>query len=116
MAEYSTVLVYDNYICESVHLCNKALKQTSDDNPLVPYHVKYANAVTEANFLKALNQRPEYVCTCCYHMLFHKTVQQFHIKDCDMSNETVKACLSNQYVMKLHRHTPHENDNSTTHK
>ena len=101
------------YICTS---CNKALKQTSDDNPLVPYHAKYANAVTGANFLKALNQRPEYVCTCCYHMLFCKTVQQFHIKDYDMSNETVKACLSHRYVMKLHRHTSHENDNSTTHK
>ena len=31
------------YICIS---CNKALKQTSDENPLVPYHAKYANAVT----------------------------------------------------------------------
>ena len=41
------------YICIS---CNKALKQTSDENPLVPYHAKYANAVTGANFLKALNQ------------------------------------------------------------
>ena len=101
------------YICMS---CDKALKQTSDENPLVPYHAKYANAVTGAKFLKALNQRPEYVCTCCHHMLFHKTVQQFHIKDYDMNNETVKACLSHQYVMKLLRHTCHENDNSTTHK
>ena len=25
-------------------------------------------------FLKALNKRPEYVCTCCHHMLFCKTV------------------------------------------
>ena len=77
------------YICTS---CNKTLKQTSDENPLVPYHVKYANAVTGANFLKTLNQRPEYACTCCHCMLFCKTVQQFHIKDYDMSNETIKAC------------------------
>ena len=49
-------------------------------------------------------------------MLFHKTVQQFNIKDYDMSNETVKECLSHQYVMKLHRHTSHENDDMTTHK
>ena len=92
------------YICIS---CDKALKQRSDENPLVPYHAK---------FLKALNQRPEYVCTCCHHMLFCKTVLQFHITDYDMNNEMVKACLSHQYVMKLHRHTSHENDNSTTHK
>ena len=49
-------------------------------------------------------------------MLFHKTVQQFHIEDYDISNETVKECLSHEYVMKLHRHTSHENDNMTTHK
>ena len=92
------------YICTS---CNKALKQTSDENPLVPYHAKYANAVTGAKVLKALNKRPEYVCTCCHHMLFCKTVQQFHIKDYDMSYETVKECLSYWYVMKLYRHTSH---------
>ena len=79
------------YICTS---CNKGLKQTIDENALVPYHAKYANAVTGANFLKALNQRPEYVCMCCHCMVFCKTVQQLHIKDYDMSNETVKACLS----------------------
>ena len=33
-----------------------------------------------------------------------------------MNNDTVKACLSHRYIMKLHKHTPHENDNSTTHK
>ena len=38
------------------------------------------------------------------------------MKDYDMSNETVKECLSHQYVMKLHRYTSHENDNITTHK
>ena len=50
------------------------------------------------------------------HMLFHKTVQQFHIEDYDISNETVKASLSQRYVMKLQRHTPDENDDMTTHK
>ena len=49
-------------------------------------------------------------------MLFHKTVQQFDIKDYDISNETVKECLSHQYVMKLYRHTSDENDDMTTHK
>ena len=49
-------------------------------------------------------------------MLFCKTVQQFHIKDYDISNETVKASLSQCYIMKLQRHTPDENDDMTTHK
>ena len=81
----------EQYICTS---CEKALKQTSDKNPVLPYHAKNANAVTGVIFLKALNQRREYVCTYCHCMLFHKTVQQFHMIDYDMTNETVKECLS----------------------
>ena len=36
--------------------CDKRLKETSDESPVVPYYAKYPNAVTGANFLKALNQ------------------------------------------------------------
>ena len=57
----------DQYICAS---CDKRLKETSNENPVLPYYAKYPNAVAGANFLKVLNQRPEYVCTCCHHMLF----------------------------------------------
>ena len=103
----------EQYIFSS---CNKILKETSDENPVAPHFVKYPNVVTEASFLKALNQRPEYVYTCCHHMLVHKTVQQFHMEDYDISNETVKECLSHLYVMKLHRHTSHENNDMTTNK
>ena len=103
----------EQYICSS---CDKKLKETNDENPVVPYYARYPNAVAGANFLNALNQRPEYVCTCCHHMLFHKTVQQFHMKDYDIHNETVKECLSHQYVMKLYRHTSDESDDMTTHK
>ena len=49
-------------------------------------------------------------------MLFHKTVQQYNMKDYDISNETVKECLTHQYVMKLYMHTSHENYDMTTHK
>ena len=66
--------------------------------------------------MKALNERPEYVCTCCHCMLFHKTVQLFSTTDYDMSDETVKECLSHRYVMKLHRHTYNENDEIRTNK
>ena len=59
------------YICTS---CHKRLQKTSNENPVLPYYGKYPHAVAGANFLKALNQRPEYVCTCCHCMLFHKTV------------------------------------------
>ena len=49
-------------------------------------------------------------------MLFHKTVRLFHTTDYDMSDETVKQCLSHRYVMKLHRHTSQENDEMRTHE
>ena len=48
--------------------CDKRLKETSNENPVLPYYGKYSNAVAGANFLKALNQRPEYVCTCCHSL------------------------------------------------
>ena len=61
----------DQYICTS---CDKRLKETSNENPVLPYYGKYPCVVAGANFLKTLNQRPEYVCTCCHCILFHKTV------------------------------------------
>ena len=63
----------DQYICA---LCDKRLKETSNEYHILPYNGKCPNTVAGANFLKTLNQRPEYVCTCFHHMLFHKTVQQ----------------------------------------
>ena len=58
-------------ICAS---CDKILKETGNENLVLPYYGKYPNAVAGANFLKTLNQRPEYVCTCCHHVLFHRAV------------------------------------------
>ena len=37
----------EQYICTS---CDKGLKQTSDENPVLPYHAKYANAVQAQTF------------------------------------------------------------------
>ena len=61
----------EQYICT---LCDERLKETSNKNPVLPYNAKYPNTVAGANFLKALNQRPKYVCICCHGMFFHKTV------------------------------------------
>ena len=102
----------DQYICTS---CDKRLKETSNENPVLPYYGKYPHAVAGVNFLKALNQRCEYVSACCHHMLFCKTMQLFHTTDYDMSDETLKECLSHRYVMKLQRYLI-ENDEMTTHK
>ena len=42
----------DQYICTS---CDKRLKETSNENPVLPYYGKYPHAVAGANFLKAVN-------------------------------------------------------------
>ena len=47
-----------------MHHVIKRLKETSNENPILPYYGKYPNAVAGANFLKAVNQGPE-----CVHML-----------------------------------------------
>ena len=53
-------------------------------------------------------------------MCAHAVILCYFIKLCScftlqtMSDEIVKACLSHQYVMKLHRHTSSENDEMTT--
>ena len=68
----------EQYICASYE---KRLKETSNENPVLPYYGKYPNAVAGANLLKTLNQRPEYVCTCCHGMLFSKTVWLIYTTD-----------------------------------
>ena len=49
-------------------------------------------------------------------MLFHKTVQLFHTTQYEMSDETVKQCLSHLYVMKLHGYTSQVNYEMRTHE
>ena len=62
------------YICIS---CDKALTQTSDENPLVPYHAKNANAVTGAKILRALNQRPDMCAHAAITCYFAKLCSSF---------------------------------------
>ena len=66
----------EQYLCA---LCDKRLKETSDENPVLPYFAKNPNAVAEANFLKALNQRLN-MCAHAVIMLFHKTVQRLTLQ------------------------------------
>ena len=49
---------------------------------------------------------PQFVCTCCHCILFHKTVKPFKIAEYDMNNDTVQKCLSHQYGMTLQKSFP----------
>ena len=49
---------------------------------------------------------PQFVCTCCHHILFLKTVKPFNIGEYDMNNEIVQKCLSHCYKMTLQKLVP----------
>ena len=67
------------YICLS---CDKTLHITDNENPVVPYHIKDKCLIAAAKFMKLLLEKPEYVCTCCHHLLFKKTVKKkFNIQE-----------------------------------
>ena len=90
----------DKYICVS---CHKRLLESNSENLCVPYFVNNRCVNAGAKFLKALQEKPQYVCTCCHRLLFHKTVVPFHLQEYDMTNDTVQNSLSYRYRMKLHK-------------
>ena len=73
----------EKYICLS---CHKRLQETKNNNIVLPYYGRYPNVKAGANFLKSLQEMPEFVCTCCHHILFHKTVKPFKIGEYDMND------------------------------
>ena len=79
------------YICIS---CSKTLSENTADKPTIPFHKKDKVLKAGAKFLKALNDRPEFVCTCCHRMLFRKTVRQFKEDEYDFTNSVVRDTLS----------------------
>ena len=90
----------DKYICI---LCHKRLVEANPENVSLPYFVNNRCVNAGAKFLKALQEKLQYVCTCCHHLLFHKTVVPFHLQEYDTTNDTVKKSLSHCYRMKLHK-------------
>ena len=74
----------------------------NNENPVVPYHVKDKCLIAAAKFMKLLLEKPEYVCTCCHHLLFRKTVKKkFNIQEYEITNPIVKKSLSYQYQMVI---------------
>ena len=91
------------YICLS---CHKRLTETNNDNIVLPYHGRYPNVKAGTNFLKSLQEMPQFVCTCCHRMLFNKTVKPFNIREYDMNNDIIQKCLSHCYRMTLQKSVP----------
>ena len=68
----------EKYICLS---CHKRLKETNNNNIVLPYYGRYLNVKAGTNFLKSLQEMPQFVCTCCHHILFHKTVKPSRLEN-----------------------------------
>ena len=64
----------DQYICVSYH---KWVLEVNPENLCVPYFVNNRCVNAGAKFLKAPQEKLQYVCTCCHHLLFLKTVLSF---------------------------------------
>ena len=100
----------ENNICLS---CHKRLEETNNNNIVLPYYGTYPNVKASANFLKSLQEMPQFVCTCCHCILFHKAVKHFKIEDYDMNNDIVQKCLSHHYRMTLQKSVPGEKNVET---
>ena len=93
----------EKYTCLS---CHKRLKETNNDNIVLPYYGRYPNVKAGTNFLKSLQEMPQFVYTCCHHILFHKTIKPINIGEYDMNNDIVQKCLSHHYRMTLQKSVP----------
>ena len=78
----------------------------NNDNIVLPYHGRYPHVKAGTNFLKSLQEMPQFVCTCCHCMLFSKTVKPFNIREYDMNNDIVQKCLSHHYRLTLQKSVP----------
>ena len=83
------------FICNACGIC---LSKTTDANPCVPL---YAHNAIGSHFLRALKEKPEYICTCCHHLLFCRSVVSFHAEDFFMTNSIVNMSLSYQHSTVL---------------
>ena len=100
------------YICKS---CDRRLRETSSENPALPYYGNHKKVASGVNFLKSLQGMPTYVCTCCHRLMFHKNVQPFNISEYDMNHEIIEKSLSHRYVMKIYSQSPSTIHNRVQH-
>ena len=79
------------FIC---NVCEMCLSKTNNISASVPIYSCHPIARSGAQFLKALQEKPEYICTCCHHLLFQRSVAWFHVRDFAMTHSVVNMCLS----------------------
>ena len=90
------------YIC---YTCKGRLQADKTDFPTMPRNA-YARKLVDpgSRFLRAIREKPEFVCTCCHRMLFQRSVIRFDANRYNMVNEIVAETLATKYrhPMKVH--------------
>ena len=77
------------------YICNTCHNNLSAKEPKMPRNAAaHLGKRAGENFLKALQNKPEFVCTCCHQMLFRKTVVVFHKNKYDFGNTLVERAIS----------------------
>ena len=87
------------YICKICHNNLRAQEPRMPRNAVAQLGKKAGE-----NFLKALQNKPEFVCTSCHQMLCRKTVVVFHENKYNFKNAIVGRVLSTPYRYKSECH------------
>ena len=90
------------YTCKT---CHQNLRTRTGGEPKIPKVLVPKQHSAAQKFLTAIQQKPEFVCTCCHRWLFRKSVSIFDEKRFDFGNDIVACALSQK-----HRFTQHDKD------
>ena len=98
------------YICKT---CHNNLKIKDNREPRLPrVAVPSIKLNAGEKFLKAIDSKPEFVCTSCHRWLFRKSVEVFDEKHFNFNSSVVLNALSMQYRYKMYR-SIHDNLNAS---
>ena len=83
------------YICKTCHL---SLHTKCNQAPSIPKALQTKHKSSPAQrFLNAVENKPEFVCTCCHYWLFRKSVSVFDEKQYNFNNPIVANALSEKH-------------------
>ena len=74
---------HEHFICD---VCKATLMKTTHEVQHIPRFATHPITRMGANFLKALQNKPEFICTVCHQLLFWKSVRAFDVANYNMSN------------------------------
>ena len=77
--------------------CHSNLHDKNNREPTIPRMLLKGKKSAASKFFNAIDNKPQYVCTCCHRWLFKKSVSVFNEKKFDFDNIVVANALSGKY-------------------